>query len=67
MVGTTKISISINKELKNAIDILADGEDVSRAKLIESILINNKSMARIINAEKVDTASGVYAVPSKIK
>ena len=46
MVGTTKISISINKELKNAIDILADGEDVSRAKLIESILINNKSMEK---------------------
>ena len=42
MVGTKKISISINEELKNAIDILADGEGVSRSRLIESILINNK-------------------------
>ncbi len=67
MVGTKKISISINEELKNAIDILADGEGVSRSMLIESILINNKSIARITNAERVDTASGVYAVPSKIK
>ena len=67
MVGTKKISISINEELKNAIDILADGEGVSRSMLIESILINNKSIARITNAERVDTASGVYAVPPKIK
>ncbi|EQB71986.1 MAG: ribbon-helix-helix protein, CopG family [Candidatus Thermoplasmatota archaeon] len=67
MVGTKKISISINEELKNAIDILADGEGVSRSMLIESILINNKSIARITNAERVDTASGIYAVPSKIK
>jgi metal-responsive CopG/Arc/MetJ family transcriptional regulator len=42
MVETKKISISINEELKNAIDILADGEGVSRSRLIESILINNK-------------------------
>lgn len=67
MVGTKKISISINEELKNAIDILADGEGVNRSGLIESILINNKSIARITNAERVDTASGIYAVPSKIK
>ena len=67
MVGTKNISISINEELKNALDILADGESVNRSGLIESILINNKNIARIINAERVDTASGVYAVPSKIK
>ena len=37
MVGTKKISISINEELKNAIDILADGEGVSRSRLIEYV------------------------------
>ena len=65
MVGIKKISISINEELKNAIDVLADGEGISRSRLIESILNNDKNIKMTINSMRSDTASGVYAVPSK--
>lgn len=65
MVGIRKISISINEELKNAIDVLADGEGISRSRLIESILNNDKNIKMTINSMRADTASGVYAVPSK--
>ncbi len=63
MVGVKKISISINEELKNAIDVLADGEGISRSRLIESILSNDKNIKMTINSMRGDTASGVYAVP----
>ncbi len=65
MVGVKKISISINEELKNALDVLADGEGISRSRLIESILNNDKNIKMTINSMRADVASGVYAVPSK--
>ncbi|WMT50831.1 MAG: hypothetical protein RE471_07585 [Ferroplasma sp.] len=63
MVGIKKISISINGELKNALDVLSDGEGISRSRLIESILSNDKNIKMTINSMRADTASGVYAVP----
>ena len=65
MVGIKKISISINEELKNAIDVLAEGEGISRSRLIESILSDDKNIKITINSMRADTASGVYAVTSK--
>ncbi len=65
MVGVKKISILIDAEVDKALNILADGEMMSKSRLIESIILHDKNIKMIINAQRHDTASGVYAVPSK--
>ena len=58
-----KISISIDMEVDKALNILADGEMMSKSRLIESIILHDKNIKMIIDAQRHDTASGVYAVP----
>jgi hypothetical protein len=47
--------ISINEELKNVTDILSYGDGISRTRLIESILINDKNINMIINLRVIST------------
>ena len=62
-----KISISIDVEVDKALNILADGEMMSKSRLIESIILHDKNIKMIISSMRIDTASVVYAVPGHRK
>ena len=64
-VGIIKISVSISSELNNALETMCIKTRLSKSRLIETILRENKDINRFIQARRLETG-GFFAAKSNV-